>query len=55
MEFRPASIAYDFRHEFKSAFRLTATMNPGGVPIHFEIIYVHSGFDRKVCLECITN
>ncbi|XP_066934153.1 uncharacterized protein [Clytia hemisphaerica] len=48
MEFKPASIAYDFRHEFKAAFRMTATMNPGGVPIHFEIIYVHSGFDRKL-------
>ena len=48
MEFRPASIAYDFRHEFKAAFRLTATMNPGGIPIHFEAILVNSAYDKKV-------
>ena len=51
MEFRPASIGYDFRHKFKAAFRLTATMNSGGVPIHFEIIMVNSAFDRKVSIS----
>jgi len=48
MEFSPASIAYDFRTAFKAAFRMTATKRIGGIPIHFEVIYVHSGFDRKV-------
>ena len=48
MDFSPASIAYDFRREFKAAFRMTATKKIGGIPIHFEVIYVHTGFDRKV-------
>ena len=51
IEFSPASIAYDFRHEFKAAFRLTATKKLGGVPVHFEVVYVHSGYDRKVSVQ----
>ena len=47
VEFTPVTIGYDFK-QFKPTFRISATKIVNGVPLHFEVIMVVSGFQKKV-------
>ena len=47
VEFTPVTIGYDFK-QFKPTFRISATKVVNGVPLHFEVIMVVTGFQKKV-------
>ena len=47
IEFTPVTIGYDFK-QFKPTVRISATKVVNGVPLHFEVIMVVTGFQKKV-------
>ncbi|XP_047124114.1 uncharacterized protein LOC101237974 isoform X1 [Hydra vulgaris] len=47
-EFIQPQIGYDFVSHFTAPFRITVSKKFNGVPLHFEIVYIHSGWDKKV-------